>query len=209
MSSKEEHALQRQRMSDDPSGGGIMEALNRLVESALFPDAEAPALAPAAAAAPAADALPGFEVRHITVPTEDSPALSFCPSLNALHHDAVLTSSCLMFGLLLDHRGCSGRPCMMQLTERVAPLRLSAVHPLYHFQQAMLPAQAPQALASQQAPDQENSLSEQAPDAITEVEVQQSAADPDIEEVHVRVLTPIAPVSNEVTMRCCGDAHAD
>lgn len=59
----------------------------------------------------------------------------------------------------------------------------------------MSPAQAPQALASQQAPGQESSLSEQAPDAITEVEVQQSAADPAIEEVHVRVLTPIAPVS--------------
>lgn len=75
-----------------------MEALNRLVESALFPDAEAPALAPAAAAAPAADALPGFEVRHVTVPTEDSQALSFCPSLTALHHDAVLTSLALCLG---------------------------------------------------------------------------------------------------------------
>ena len=57
----------------------------------------------------------------------------------------------------------------------------------------MLPAQAPQALASQQAPDQEKSLSEQEPDEITEVEVQQSDADPDAEEVHVRVLTLVAP----------------
>ena len=79
-------------MSVDPSGGGIMEALNRLVESALFPDAEAPALAPGAAAAPAADALPGFEVRHVTFPTVDSRPPRLCPSLNALHHDAVLTS---------------------------------------------------------------------------------------------------------------------
>ena len=67
----------------------------------------------------------------------------------------------------------------------------------------MLPAQAPQALASQQAPDQQSSLSEQAPDTITQVEVQQSAADPAIEEVHVRVLTSTAPVYNKVSMRCC------
>ena len=80
-----------------------MEALNRLVESALFPDAEAPALAPAAAAAPAAGALPSFEVRHITITTVDSRAPQTFPSLEALHHDAVLRSVVLC-SLLLGYQ---------------------------------------------------------------------------------------------------------
>jgi len=56
--------MQRQHMADQPEAGyGIMDELARLVESALFPDAMAPALAPGAAAAPAIAGMPSIEVR--------------------------------------------------------------------------------------------------------------------------------------------------
>lgn len=52
--------MQRQRTAGS-SGAGIIEELARLVESALFPVAEAPG--PAPAQAPAAPSLPDLEVR--------------------------------------------------------------------------------------------------------------------------------------------------
>ncbi len=53
----------------DPEGGGILEELAKLVESALFPDGMAPASAPEPAALPAVAGMPSFAVRSLPCAT--------------------------------------------------------------------------------------------------------------------------------------------
>ena len=58
----------------DPEGGGILGELAKLVESALFPEPQAPALAPGPTAASAVAGMPSIAV----CPCAACPVLALC-----------------------------------------------------------------------------------------------------------------------------------
>ena len=72
----------------DPEGGGILEELAKLVESALFPEGMAPALAPEPAALPAVAGMPSVAVRplHCATCSGTHCILAALKSAGRMHH---------------------------------------------------------------------------------------------------------------------------